>query len=130
MSYDLEAQSNAASALGLVASGGNGMAVTLRRLTGSTRDNTTLVTTPTYAADVIASGVQEAYRAFEIDGARIKAGDIKFLLSPLDRTGAVIVQPTPGSRVVIGSATWRVETVETLSPAGNPILHTLQLRGV
>lgn len=127
--YDLRARQQAVRTLALKSAGGKGGAVTLERLTGSTRNNTTLTTTPTYADAENGSGVSRAYRGREIDGTRIKVGDVLLLLSPETVDGADLGLPVTGSRVTIGDKAWRVEAVETVQPADIVVMHKLHLRG-
>lgn len=127
--YDERARAQAIRNLALKSAGGKGAAVSLERLTGSTRDAATLTTVPTYAAALACSGIARAYRGREIDGTRIRAGDVLLLLSPVTVAGVDIGTLGVGSRVTAASKTWRVEGVETVRPADIVVMHKLQLRG-
>lgn len=129
MNYDFEARADAIEALAPIAAGGFGVEVTLERLTGSTRSTATLTTTPTFATGQTGSGVQDRYRASEIDGTRIKRGDVRFYLSPVQTSGADVAEPSVGSRLTLRGAAYRVEDFEAVQPADELILYVLQLRG-
>jgi len=80
--YDLRARSTAARMLATIGGGGKGQTVTLTAkvvagyIPGSG--------SPTEAAPAVqtGSGVVDTYKGFQIDASRIRAGDIKLLLSP------------------------------------------------
>jgi hypothetical protein len=87
------------------------------------------VVTPGTAVVTSCSGVEEVYSARDIDGTLIKAGDTRFLLSPLNQAGAEIPEPRTGDTITIGAKQWRIQAVEPLAPAGLTVMYTLQLRG-
>ena len=75
------------------------------------------------------SGVEEAYSAFTVGQGLVLAGDVKFLLSPLQRDGTPVTPPVAG--LVLAKADgkpWTVVRVDTLAPAGVAVMFTLQLR--
>lgn len=74
-------------------------------------------------------GLEDSYSAFSIDGTLVKAGDKKLYLSPLDTAGAAITPPVPEDTVTLADGSlWTVKKVDPTSPAGQPVLFTLQLR--
>ncbi|PHV33321.1 hypothetical protein CSQ94_13740 [Janthinobacterium sp. BJB312] len=89
-----------------------------------------LGTAPTITTDYEGTGVKIAYEAENIDGTLIQAGDQKLLLSPLQRNGAPMPQPTAADLVLFGGANYTVKAVETTAPVDVTVLHTLQLRGI
>ena len=72
---------------------------------------------------VEAIGVVLDYRVDEIDNDLVKRGD-KYCLT---RMGGE-VDPRTFDRVVDGSETWRIVSVNTLTPGEVMMIHTLQLR--
>jgi hypothetical protein len=89
-----------------------------------------LGTAPTITTDYEGTGVKIAYEAENIDGTLIQSGDQKLLLSPLQRNGAPMPQPTAADLVLFGGASYTVKAVETTMPVDVAVLHTLQLRGL
>lgn len=77
--------------------------------------------TPTNHACTI---VVDTYRAFEIDGTMILAGDKKVLLS----VEGLAITPTTADKLQIGGVAHTIINVETLSPGGTTLLYTLQVR--
>ena len=68
-------------------------------------------------------GAQFGYRASEIDGDTIRRGDRRILLVPA-------VAPAVGDVIEIGASRLRVLAVETVAPAGIPVLYKVQGRGL
>ena len=89
-----------------------------------------LGTAPSTTADYEGTGVKINYEAENIDGTLIQAGDQELLLSPLQRNGLPIPQPTAADLVLFGGASYTVKAVETTAPVDVAVLHTLQLRGL
>ncbi|PMQ16947.1 hypothetical protein [Janthinobacterium sp. AD80] len=89
-----------------------------------------LGTAPSTTADYEGTGVKINYEAENIDGTLIQAGDQQLLLSPLQRNGLPIPQPTAADLVLFGGASYTVKAVETTAPVDVAVLHTLQLRGI
>lgn len=127
--YDVRAKAQAARTLNTKANGGRGQAVTLTRQTGS-YDTSTGVNTLTTTTQT-GSGVEEAYSSRSIDGALIKVGDKKFLLSPLNSSGADLTAPVADETTITlaDASVWTVKRVDPLAPAGTVVMFTLQLRG-
>lgn len=89
-----------------------------------------LGTAPSTTTDYVGTGVKINYEAENIDGTLILAGDQKLLLSPLQRNGLPMPQPTAADLVLFGGASFTVKAVETTAPVDVAVLHTLQLRGI
>ena len=79
----------------------------------------------TYEHQYAGIGAVFAYAQREMDGDQVRTGDQRLLLS-----ADGVPTPQTGDKVVIGCDTWSVVRCETLAPAGVPVLHTVQLRGV
>lgn len=99
-----------------------GCSVDCTRITGQNYDPATgdLVSglTATWPVPVL----QQEYTTREIDGELIQRGDAKFLLP------GVAPAPLVDDRLTVGAVTWTVVGVQTVQPAGIPIIHTLQVR--
>jgi hypothetical protein len=89
-----------------------------------------LGTAPITTTDHEGTGVKINYEAENIDGTLIQAGDQQLLLSPLQRNGTPMPQPTAADVVLFGGASYTVKAVETTTPVDVAVLHTLQLRGL
>lgn len=117
----------AATAQGLLAE--FGQLATLTRPT-HTYDPATGVATPGLNLSVTGAGVTLDYRASEIDGSLVLAGDVRLYLSARGQGGVTMPTPQPGDTVVLpaNASTWRVVRSQTLAPAGGNVLHDVQLR--
>lgn len=73
-------------------------------------------------------GVVDAYATREIDGTRVRAGDVRLILGPLDGAGEALTAPEPGGKATIAGTSWSIVAVEQTAPAGAAVLYTLQLR--
>ena len=89
-----------------------------------------LGTAPITTTDYEGMGVKINYEAENIDGTLIQAGDQQLLLSPLQRNGTPMPQPTAADLVLFGGASYTVKAVETTAPVDVAVLYTLQLRGI
>lgn len=127
--YDVRARATAARLLSAITSGGKGQAVTLKTRTLGSRNAATGTRTMTVTTQT-GSGVEKFYRAREIDGTQIRAGDRQFMLSGLDAAGAVLSPgPAPSDLLTVGGIDYQVINVDVVQPAGTPIYYVLQLRG-
>lgn len=128
-SYDERARATAARVLAPKPKG-KGQAVTVTAPGAPSYDPATGVTTPGTPASQTGSGVVEKYSAQSIDGARIKTGDIKLLLSALQTNGAALERPVADKHTatLANGVKWRIVKVDAEEPAGVPICYTLQLR--
>ncbi|MEJ8571231.1 hypothetical protein [Microbaculum marinum] len=64
------------------------------------------------------------YRSQDIDGTVILAGDMWALV----KAGGLAWAPAKGQQVDRAGETWRVESAETISPAGTNVVWILRLR--
>lgn len=132
MDFDLEAQADAAEELAPKPQG-SGQAVTLTwQATGTYDPSEGEITTPDPVYQSC-SGIEEQYRAFDIDGTLIRTGDTKFMLSPLTTFGAVVnlYENEAGTMTMTlaDGSTKTVQRVEPYRPAGALVYAYLQLRG-
>lgn len=68
-------------------------------------------------------GVKSTYSKSEIDGSLIQAGDVKLLLETMDEI------PKVGDEAAVnGSGSFRVMSIDLISPAEETIVYELQLR--
>lgn len=106
-----------------------GLAVILTRsVPGSYSPSTGGVGSPTVTTQECLA-VEEAYRAGEIDGTLVRAGDKKLILSPKVSSGASVTAPDTTDTVTFADGSvWTVKAVEPLSPGGTALIYTLQLR--
>ena len=92
-------------------------------------DNTPDATKP-WRTSAPTSSVQTGTAAFfdydvkHIDGELIHVGDKKVLLAAKGLTS----KPTPKGEIRVGADIWKIVNVNTLSPNGEDILYTLQVR--
>lgn len=88
-------------------------------------------TTPGAPTSETTFGVTESYSAFSIDEDKVRTGDLKLLVSPLQSSGAPLAPPIADKhKATLASdpRPWRVVHVDPTEPAGVPVLYTLQLR--
>ncbi len=131
--YDVRAQQQAARQLAPKSRGGKGQAVVLTWLAAGAYDtNTGKVVQPAPALQTC-SGLEEQYRAFQIDGTAILTGDTKFMLSPLTEAGTVVdLHDGADGKFTLTLADGTVKSVirvEPFRPAGLLVYAYLQLRG-
>lgn len=127
--YDVRARATAARLLAAITSGGKGQAVTLKTRTLGARNATTGTRTMAEATQT-GAGVEKFYRAREIDGTQIRAGDRQFMLSGLNAAGAVLSPgPAPSDLLTVGGIDYQIINVDAVQPAGTPVYFILQLRG-
>jgi hypothetical protein len=128
--YDVRARSQAARMLAPIASGGKGQVVTLSRVVAGVYNPATGVVEGGGPVSQTCSGVEESYSAYSIAAGLVLAGDKRFLLSPLSSAGAAITPPIPDvdTLTMADGVAWTVKKSDPLSPAGTPVLFTLQLR--
>ena len=128
MDYDARAQAVAAKKLALKSAGGKGQAIVLTTTGTGTYDPTTRKVTAGSSVVQNGSGIEVAYKAYEINGTTVRAGDRKCMLSPFKQDGSVLTMPSVGDTATVGGVDWRIEDVELVSPAGTPVYAYLQLR--
>ena len=106
-----------------------GQAVTLSHTAPGSYDVATGTVSAGAPTTQTVTGVEEGYSARSIDGTLIMMGDKKFHVSPLDTAGAAITPPVAEDTITLADASvWTIKRCEALSPAGAPVLFTLQLR--
>jgi hypothetical protein len=74
------------------------------------------------------SGVEVAYEARDIDGTLVRAGDRKFLLSPVTTSGYPLDPPAVDDQLAVAGRTWTIKAVLPFAPAGEPLYYALNLR--
>lgn len=127
--YDTRARASAGRVLAPIASGGKGQTVTLTSYGEDTFDPETETTIPGAPGVQEGSGVEEAYSAFTVGSGLVQAGDVKFLLSPLNTDGTAITVPVAGRDTLTkADGDWAIVKVDMLAPAGTAVMFTLQLR--
>lgn len=99
-----------------------GQAVTVRHRTAGAYDPATGSAAVT-VTDELGSGAVFDYATKQIDGSMIQRGDKYVLLSP-----AGVTAPEPDDRILVGATEYGVVSVNTTSPAGTAVLHTVQIR--
>jgi hypothetical protein len=108
--------------------GGRGQAITLRVQTGTTVDDDTQQVTPVYATHP-SSGLEELREQADLPGTSIKAGDIKFMLSPYKTDGTLCPELSTQFKVQLADGKWyTVVGVDPYRPAGLVIYTYLWLR--
>lgn len=58
----------------------------------------------------------------------VRAGDRKFLLSPVTTSGHQIDPPMVDDQLAVAGRTWTIKAVAPFAPAGEPLYYTLNLR--
>jgi hypothetical protein len=71
------------------------------------------------------TALRGAYRVSEIDGTKIKAGDVRLYVSPL-----LAVEPRPGDVIAFDGAEYVVVNSNPVKPATVVVCHDVQARGV
>jgi hypothetical protein len=107
-----------------------GQPATLTRHASGYDPATSQTTAGDVSLDVSATGagVTLDYRAAEIDGTLVLAGDVRLYLSARAQGGVPMPAPIPGDTVSVAGKTWRVVRASALAPAGQAVLHDVQLR--
>lgn len=77
----------------------------------------------------IGSGVEDTYSAFSIAQGLVEANDVRFLLSPLKKSGLPMPRPVPDLwTATLNGKAYAIKNVGSVQPAGMPVLFELQLR--
>lgn len=124
--YD-RAKASTARMLAPRSGGGKGLELSLVRVTTGDYDpetGTTPVTTDQYDG----SGFRENYRQQDIDGSRIKVGDVKILISPLLLDGTDTPQPISQDKILFDGDTYTVQNVDPWDYAGLAVGFSVQAR--
>ncbi|WP_256589991.1 hypothetical protein [Pseudomonas sp. B1(2018)] len=107
--------------------GGKGVELSLVHVTTGEYDpeaGSSPVTTVQYDG----SGVRENYRQQDIDGSRIKLGDVKILISPLLLNGTDTPQPISQDKILFDGDTYTVQNVDPWDYAGLAVGFSVQAR--
>lgn len=97
--------------------GGKGLEATLTVVTEGEYDpstGTTPITTTNYAG----SAFRDTYKKIEIDGSRVLADDVKFLVSPEMINGSAMPQPTPQDTLTFDGTVYTIVSVTPWNYAG------------
>lgn len=98
-----------------------GQPITVVRETGASIDPVTGAATQGAEEQFTPMGVIRPYPARFVDGTLIQRGDREMIV---DDT----VEPKVSDTVLIGGEPWSVVNVETVNPAGVPIIYRVQVR--
>lgn len=115
--YD-RAKAQAARVLAPRSQGGKGLELTLIRTVSGEYDPETGITPPDTVTSYAGSGIRETYKAQDIDGSLIKAGDVRFMISPVLLNGADMPEPTTSDKILFDGETSTIQAVEPGDYAG------------
>jgi len=109
---------------------GKGQAVSIEHVVPGVYDPATGLVTNTTTSQT-GTGAIVDWAARNVDGTLIQFGDKRLLLSPLNSAGAALTAPVLGDTVTdaAGKVYTLVSPLETVSPAGTPILYKCNMRG-
>jgi len=124
--YD-RAKASAARMLAPRSKGGKGLELSLVRVTTGDYDPET-GTTPVTTVQYDGSGFRENYKQSDIDGSRIKQGDVKFLISPVLLNAADMPQPVSQDKILFDGDTYTVQNVDPWDYAGLAVGFSVQAR--
>lgn len=124
--YD-RAKASAARMLAPRSSGGKGLELSLVRVTTGEYDPET-GSTPVTTTQYDGSGFRENYRQQDIDGSRIKQGDVKILISPVLLNGSDMPQPISQDKILFDGDTYTVQNVDPWDYAGLAVGFSVQAR--
>ncbi len=124
--YD-EAKALAAEMLAPRSMGGNGLELSVIHVTTGEYDPET-GTTPDTTTQYDGSGFRDTYKQSDIDGSRIKQGDVKLLISPVLLTGADMPKPVSQDKILFDGDTYTVQNVEPWDYAGLAVGFSVQAR--
>jgi hypothetical protein len=109
------------------AKGGKGAELTVTRTVKGPRNPDTGAT-----VDVVTtypgSGLRETYQQKDVDGTNIKAGDVKFIVSPVQADGTDMPQPTTVDKILFGGKTYTVVQVNPWDYVGLAVGFEVQAR--
>ncbi|MGY3172431.1 hypothetical protein ACVWYU_001808 [Pseudomonas sp. TE12234] len=124
--YD-RAKASAARMLAPRSKGGKGLELSLLRVTTGEYDPES-GTTPATTVQYDGSGFRENYNQRDIDGSRIKQGDVKILISPLLLDGTDTPQPISQDKILFDGDTYTVQNVDPWDYAGLAVGFSVQAR--
>lgn len=109
------------------AKGGKGAELTITRTVKGPRNPDTGAT-----SDVVTtypgSGLRETYQQKDIDGSNIKAGDVKFIVSPVQLDGTDMPQPMTVDKILFGGKVYGVVQVNPWDYVGLAVGFEVQAR--
>ena len=124
--YD-EAKALAAEMLAPRSRGGNGLELSVIHVSTGEYDPET-GTTPDTTTQYDGSGFRDTYKQSDIDGSRIKQGDVKLLISPVLLAGADMPKPVSQDKILFDGDTYTVHNVEPWNYAGLNVGFSVQAR--
>lgn len=124
--YD-EAKALAAEMLAPRSQGGNGLELSLVRVTPGEYEPDTGSSSPT-TVQYDGSGFRDTYKQSDIDGSRIKQGDVKLLVSPVLLNAADMPQPISQDKILFDGETYTVQNVDPWDYAGIAVGFSVQAR--
>lgn len=107
--------------------GGKGLELSLIRVTTGEYDPD-LGSSPVTTAQYDGSGFRENYNQRDIDGSRIKQGDVKILISPVLLNAADMPQPVSQDTILFDGDTYTVQNVDPWDYAGLAVGFSVQAR--
>lgn len=113
--YD-RAKATAARMLAPRSQGGKGLEATLRRTVAGEYDPDTGASET--VTDYAGSAFRDTYSLQDIDGSMVKAGDVKFLLSPVLLDGTDTPEPKTQDKLLFDGGTYNVVSVKPWDYAG------------
>lgn len=123
--YD-RAKATAARQLAPRSQGGKGLELTLRRtVAGEYEPDTGSSETVT---DYAGSGLRENYRLEDIDGTLVKAGDVRFMVSPVLLNGDDMPEPKTLDKMLFDGETYTVQRCDPGDFAGQACFFYVQAR--
>lgn len=109
-----------------------GAVVTLTRTTQGAYSSATSTTGSPTTTVTLGTAVRENYSIKEVDGTRIKDGDVRLIVSPKTRGGAAFPEPAPSTDVLsFGGRNYTVVSVDPWSYNGaENVGFAVQARGI
>lgn len=124
--YD-RAKASAMRLLSPRSAGGKGLELTLKRTTQGEYDPGTGGSTPTVEA-FEGSGFHDNYKQSDIDGTRIKQGDVKILISPMLLNGSDMPKPESQDSILFDGDIYTIQNVDPWDYAGLAVGYSVQAR--
>lgn len=124
--YD-RAKASAARMLAPRSKGGKGLELSLIRVSTGEYDPDA-GSSPITIEQFDGSGFRENYRQQDIDGSRIKQGDVKILISPVLLNGADMPRPISQNKIQFDGDTYTVQNVDPWDYAGLAVGFSVQAR--
>lgn len=125
--YD-RARALAIRSLSTRAQGGKGGVMVLAKPSTAPYNPATGTASPNTPVSYTGSALRTNYSAFDIDGTRIRAGDVKLLVSPVQAGGVALPAPAAGDTVTFDLVAYKVINVNLWNYAGLDIGFEVQAR--